>query len=65
MGRVCGLTINRHSRRLSCLNRIKHKLNRHILRSPLCINIEEIIETDANNTMEPINLIRFSLMLIE
>lgn len=29
------------------------------------MNIEEIIETDDNNSTEPINFIRFSLMLIE
>lgn len=29
------------------------------------MNIEEIIETDDNNITEPVNLIRFSLMLIE
>lgn len=44
---------------------MRHKPNIHILRSPLCMNIEEIIETDDNNSTEPINFIRFSLMLIE
>ena len=44
---------------------MRHNPNIHRLISPLCMSRDEIIEIDDNNTTEPINLIRFSLMLIE